>query len=342
MANNSSGMACGTVENTYRTMDSLVVVLPSGTVVDTGAPDADERLRHDEPAIHAGLARLRQRVRDDPTSVATVRRLFAMKNTMGYGLNALLDYARPSDILAHLIVGSEGTLGFVAEVTLHTVPIRSHTATALLVFDDLGSANRALPALVETGAATVELMDARSLRVGQQLPSPPEQITALDVRHQAALLVEYQSTEAAELAELTAAAAPALADLGLREPPALTRDPAVAGRLWKLRKGLYASVAGARASGTTALLEDVVVPVDLLADTCAGLGDLFDRPPAPEPRRLTEEQVRREVEYVTGRYLEPEYGPSSRSSPRRSSPTRGTARSWSAPSTSTTRSTPPR
>ena len=277
VANNSSGMACGTVENTYRTLDSMVVVLPSGTVVDTGAPDADARLRHDEPEIFAGLLRLRDRVRANPASVAKIRQQFAMKNTMGYGLNALLDFDDPCQILAHLIVGSEGTLGFVAEVTLRTVALRGHASSALLVFDDLGAANRALPDLVGTGAATLELMDDVSLRVGQRLPDAPAQIATLEVTGQAALLLEYQSTDRDELASLTEAAAPVLAGLPLQHPAELTDDPAVRGRLWKLRKGLYASVAGARASGTTALLEDVVVPVKLLADTCAGLHELFNR-----------------------------------------------------------------
>jgi D-lactate dehydrogenase len=277
VANNSSGMACGTIENTYRTLDSMVVVLPSGTVVDTGAPDADGQLRHDEPEMFTGLLRLRDRVRANPASVAKIRQQFAMKNTMGYGLNALLDFDDPCQILAHLIVGSEGTLGFVAEVTLHTVALRAHASSALLVFHDLGAANRALPDLVSTGAATLELMDATSLRVGQRLPDPPAQIASLDVSGQAALLVEFQSTDRDELLTQTEAAAPVLAGLPLQRPAALTTDPVVRGRLWKLRKGLYASVAGARASGTTALLEDVVVPVQLLADTCSGLGELFDR-----------------------------------------------------------------
>ena len=172
---------------------------------------------------------------------------------------------------------ARGTLGFVAEVTLHTVALRAHASSALLVFDDLGAANRALPDLVGTGAATLELLDDVSLRVGQRLPDPPAQIATLDVTGQAALLLEYQSTDRDELASLTEAAAPVLAGLPLQHPAELTDDPAVRGRLWKLRKGLYASVAGARASGTTALLEDVVVPVKLLADTCAGLHELFNR-----------------------------------------------------------------
>ena len=117
IANNSSGMACGIVENSYRTLESLVLVLPSGTVVDTGAVDADERLRSTEPALYAGLLALRDRVRSDPASVETIRRQYAMKNTMGYGVNSFLDHDTATEILAHLVVGSEGTLAFVAEAT---------------------------------------------------------------------------------------------------------------------------------------------------------------------------------------------------------------------------------
>ena len=115
-------MACGTEFNTYRTLDSLVVVLPSGTVVDSAADDADERLRHDGARAVAGLSRLRDRVRGNEESVRIMRQQFSMKNTMGYGVNALLDHDRPVDILTHLLVGSEGTLAFIAEATFRTVP----------------------------------------------------------------------------------------------------------------------------------------------------------------------------------------------------------------------------
>ncbi len=277
VANNSSGMACGTAENSYRTLESLVAVLPSGTVVDTGAPDADVMLRAHEPELHAGLLDLRRRVLDDPASRATIARLFAMKNTMGYSINALVDFDTAPQILAHLLVGSEGTLAFLASATFRTVPLRTHACSALLVFDDLYAANRALPALVATGAATLELMDATSLRVGQSVPGAPAVVRELSVDRQAALLVEYQATSAAELDALSAAARPTLDSLPVDGPVVLSTDQAVRAELWKLRKGLYTSVAGARRSGTTALLEDVVVPVENLADTCAALAELFDR-----------------------------------------------------------------
>jgi len=277
VANNSSGMACGTVENSYRTLESLVAVLPSGTIVDTGAPDADVMLRIHEPELHAGLLAMRQRVLDDPASLATIVRQFAMKNTMGYSINALVDFDTAPQILAHLLVGSEGTLAFLASVTFRTVPLRTHACSALLVFDDLYAANRALPALVATGAATLELMDATSLRVGQLVPGAPAVVRELTVDRHAALLVEYQATSTAELDELADAARPTLDSLPLADPVVLSTDTAVRAELWTLRKGLYTSVAGARRSGTTALLEDVVVPVERLADTCAALAGLFDR-----------------------------------------------------------------
>ncbi|WP_413542966.1 FAD-binding and (Fe-S)-binding domain-containing protein [Citricoccus nitrophenolicus] len=277
VANNSSGMNCGTTENTYQTLESMTLVLPSGTVIDTGAPEADATLRRLEPDLHEGLAQLATRVRSHPASVATVRHQFSMKNTMGYGLNSLLDFDTPVEMLAHLAIGSEGTLGFVAEAVFRTVPRPTHTATGLLVFPDLHAANDALPGLVETGAATVELLDATSLRVGQRLKGTPDAVAGLDVHEHAALLVEYSATAAAELEELRRRGDAALKGNELAAPASFTTDSTTRAGLWHLRKGLYASIAGARPQGTTALLEDIVVPVPVLGRTCAQLVGLFDR-----------------------------------------------------------------
>jgi D-lactate dehydrogenase len=277
VANNSSGMNCGTVDNVYRTLESLTVVLPSGTVIDTGTRDADEKLRTTEPELYGGLVRLAARVRNSHDSVRRIRQQFSMKNTMGYGLNSLLDYDSPVDIMAHLIVGSEGTLGFVAEAVFRTIPRLPHAATGLLVFPDLEAANAALPALVETGAATLELMDALSLKVGQTLKGTPAVVRDLVVREHAALLVEYSSDRPELLAELQRGGERILPGLGLAAPARFTGDGSARAQLWQLRKGLYASVAGARPLGTTALLEDIVVPVPALGRTCRELIGLFDK-----------------------------------------------------------------
>jgi D-lactate dehydrogenase len=275
VANNSSGMACGIIENTYRTLESMVFVLPSGTIIDTADPGANAHLKDAEPVLFEGLERLRRRVLGDSESVAIIRRQFSMKNTMGYAVNAFLDFETPVDLLAHLIVGSEGTLAFVAEATYVTVPLKSKIATTLAVFATLDDAARALPALVETKAATLELMDAASLRVGQSLADAPPQILGFEVDAEAALLIEYQAQEQDELDELVAPGARLLSQLALRAPAVLSQNAAERALAWKLRKGLYTSVAGARPSGTTALLEDIVVPVPSLAPTCESLQELF-------------------------------------------------------------------
>ncbi len=277
VANNSSGMACGITENTYRTLESMVFVLPSGTIVDTADPEADRRLRALEPALFGGLERLQRRVRGNPGSVAIIQRQFAMKNTMGYGVNALLDFDSPVQVLAHLIVGSEGTLAFVAEATFRTVPTTSRITTALAVFPTLDAATSALPALVETGAATLELMDATSIRVGQAFADAPAQILGFEVTSEAALLVEYHADGDDELRDFAARGADVLGGVPLRTPALFSTDAAQRALAWKLRKGLYTSVAGARPSGTTALLEDIVVPVPSLAPTCGALHVLFDQ-----------------------------------------------------------------
>ncbi|WP_346769245.1 FAD-binding and (Fe-S)-binding domain-containing protein [Planctomonas sp. JC2975] len=277
IANNSSGMACGITENSYRTVESLLFVLPSGTVVDTALPDADARLRHREPILHAGLLELRRRLLASPDAAAEVRRQFSMKNTMGYGLNALLDFEHAVDILAHLVIGSEGTLAWVAEARFATVPLRPAIATGLLVFANLAEATAALPDLVSVGPATIELMDAASLRVAQAASDSPEAIRRLEVVDHTALLVEFQAADADQLAAALADARPVLDALQLASPVDLSSDPAERAALWHVRKGLYATVAGARSPGTTALLEDIVVPVERLLDTCTALTALFDK-----------------------------------------------------------------
>ena len=289
IANNSSGMACGISANTYRTLESAVLVLADGTVVDTAAPDALAQLTDARPELVAGLEALRDRVRRDPASVATLTRLHAIKNTMGYGLNAFLDHDDPVELLLRLVIGSEGTLAFVADAVFRTVPVGAHVATGFLVFDDLGAAAAALPALVALGFTAIELLDATSLRVAQVDPEAPLELRALAVEGHAALLVEFQRESAETLSASVAAAEPVLAQLeGMRalgaasvDPEqtttALSSDARTRAQLWHLRKGLFTAVAGSRPSGTTALLEDVAVPVERLKATCEGLIALFER-----------------------------------------------------------------
>lgn len=277
IANNSSGMLCGTEFNTYKTIESLVLVFPSGNILDTSNISADQQFRELEPAIYQGLEKIRDRIRNNPHSVEKIQKLFSIKNTMGYAINAFLDFESPLDILIHLIVGSEGTLAFIAEATFRTVPLHPHVATGFLVFDSIKGATSALPALVETGISAIELLDATSLTVAQRDPKATELLQKLTVDKHAGLLVEFQELTENALADRLYEGSELIRSLKLHSFSELSSDGEVRSNLWHIRKGLYATIAGSRRPGTTALLEDIAVPVPTLAYTCESLIDLFQK-----------------------------------------------------------------
>lgn len=128
VANNASGMTAGTTRNSYRTLSSLTFVLPGGTVVDTADPLADEELARAEPALCRGLMEIKKEIEADPALVARIRAKYEIKNTTGYRLDAYLDGNTPVEILRGLMVGSEGTLGFISEVVFDTLPSTARSA----------------------------------------------------------------------------------------------------------------------------------------------------------------------------------------------------------------------
>ncbi|MCX6458241.1 MAG: FAD-binding oxidoreductase, partial [Actinobacteria bacterium] len=266
IANNSSGMACGTEFNTYKTISSLVFVLPSGTLIDSSQPDADEQLRIKEPEIYAGLIGLRKRIVEKPHLVEKIKNAYAIKNTMGYGLNSFVDFEKPIDILTHLIVGSEGTLAFIAEATFNTLPLLSKSATSLLIFDELELATKSLPTLKNSDAAVIELLDISSLKVAQREHMADTVLKDYEFKNHAALLIEYQAETEAQLDDLITNAHQVFKDLPIKSGE-LTKSAEIRNELWHARKGLYAAVAGNRPSGTTALLEDISVPMKHLHET---------------------------------------------------------------------------
>ena len=275
IANNSSGMVCGTEFNTYKTLESMVLVFADGTRINTAEKDADSQLKSKLPALYEVIVRLRDRIHSQPHVVEEIKRQFSIKNTMGYGVNAFLDFTSPIDIIAHLIIGSEGTLAFVAEATFRTVPIKPHVATSLLVFDSLQQATVSLSQLVESGLAAIELLDSTSLKVAQLDPKAPRELQDIQVQNHSALLIEFQELEEESLGSSINRAQELLRKLSVLNQPQFYKESKVRGDLWHIRKGLYATVAGNRPSGTTALLEDVAVPIQLLAETCNSLVNLF-------------------------------------------------------------------
>ncbi|HVI75250.1 MAG TPA: FAD-binding and (Fe-S)-binding domain-containing protein [Anaeromyxobacteraceae bacterium] len=273
-ANNASGMCCGTSQNSYQTVESLKLVLADGARLDT----ADDASRAAFAALHRplldGLAALRAEVLADAPLAARIREKYRIKNTTGYGLNALVDFEDPFDILTHLLIGSEGTLGFIAEITYRTVEEQPHKASALAFYPDIEHAGRATQALKRGAVSAVELLDRPSLRAVEGRKGLPPSLRELPAEA-CALLIEVRAPDAVELARRCEEAQSLAGTVAALAPIRFTSVPAEYEVLWDVRKGLLPAVAAARRVGTTVIIEDVAFPMHHLAAGVVDLQRLF-------------------------------------------------------------------
>ena len=274
LANNSSGMCCGVSQNAYHTLESLTFVLPTGTIVDTADPEADQMLREREPALWGGLLAIQSDINAHPALRERIRAKYRTKNTTGYSLNAFVDFERPVDILQHLLIGSEGTLAFIASAVLRTVADPPVKLTGLLLFPGIREACAAILPLKDTGAAALEVMDRSALRSVEHQAGIPEEIAGLPAGA-TGLLMEHQCGDDDERSARTAQATAVLSRLALLRPPRLTRDAAERAALWKVRQGMFPSIGSMRPRATTVIIEDVAFPVERLADAVIDLTALF-------------------------------------------------------------------
>lgn len=276
VANNASGMCCGTAQNSFNTLAGMRVVLFDGTVLDTEDAQSVAAFRQSHAALLQQLANLAEQCRANPALSEKIRHKYRLKNTMGFSLNALTEFTDPIDILIHLMVGSEGCLGFISSVTYHTVPEHPHKASALWVFPDIVSCCQAVTLLKNAPVSAVELLDRRSLRSVQHKKGLPEWVATLS-DGAAALLIESRAETAAVLARQLSVITSMLAGFATEQRVDFSSDPKVYEQLWAIRKGTFPAVGAVRQTGTTVIIEDVTFPLARLAEGVQALQQLFDR-----------------------------------------------------------------
>jgi len=276
VANNSSGMCCGTAQNTYKTLAGLRVVLADGTVVDSEDAASVDAFRQSHAALLEQLAELGRETRANTELAAKIRHKYRLKNTTGFSLNALVDYDEPLDILNHLMVGSEGTLGFISAVTYDTVPDHPHKASALVVFPDVETCCLAVPVLKQQPVSAVELLDRRSLRSVEHKAGMPEWVKELSPTA-CALLIESRAASQSLLHEQINLIMTSIAHFPVEKQVDFSEDPVVYNQLWKIRKDTFPAVGAVRQTGTTVIIEDVTFPVERLAEGVNRLIELLDK-----------------------------------------------------------------
>ncbi|MCF7805596.1 MAG: FAD-binding oxidoreductase [Candidatus Marinimicrobia bacterium] len=275
IANNASGMCCGVRHNSYHTLEDIRFILPNGHCYDSRDVEAAEAFRNTESELAATLGSLRDRIRSNPELLAKVRGKYRRKNTTGYSLNAFVDFDDPFDIFCHLLVGSEGTLAFISDVTLRTLPDYPEKATALTVFQSLEEAVNSVGPLQEMGAEAVELMDRASLRSVENQSGVPQEIRGVS-ETAAALLVEFQAETQQKLAEFINEGEEWISGQMLELSTGFSTEQNYRDRLWKVRKGLYPSVGAVRKAGTSVIIEDIAFPGGGLAAATQKVRRLLD------------------------------------------------------------------
>jgi len=273
-ANNASGMCCGTAQNSYRTLAGMRVMLADGTVLDSEDPMSIDAFSKSHAVLLGELERLGSDTRNNAKLAERIRHKFKIKNTTGYSLNALVDYEDPIDILSHLMIGSEGTLGFISRITYQTVVEDPFKASALVFFPDIRSACEAVIKLKPQPVSAVELLDRPAMHSVENKPGLPAIIRELG-EEAAALLIEVRAATVDGINERISAVHAAMAGIATVEPMQFSTDPATCEMYWKVRKGTFPSVGAMRRTGTTVIIEDVAFPITSLADAVLDLQALL-------------------------------------------------------------------
>ena len=271
--NNASGMN-GTDENSYKTIEAARIMLVDGTVLDTADEESRGLFMRSHPEIVEGIRRIKNQIEADGLLKAFIQKKYRIKNTKGLGLNSFTDFDDPFDILLHLMVGSEGTLAFLSNITLKTLPVKPYKASAMLYFSDIVAASRAVLSLRQTKAHCTELLDRLALKAVENNEGIPSFIKDFPDQT-SALLVEVAAFEREDLDRYMDEIRLALAAHPTIREVVFTQDPEEYGRYWAIRSGILPSVGGMRPAGTSCVIEDVCFPVESLPEATADLQQLL-------------------------------------------------------------------
>ena len=267
VANNASGMKCGTHANSDRVLRSIRVVLADGTVLDTADADSREAFRRTHGALLDELDLIRRAIADDTELYELIKYKYSIKNVTGLNLLPFILFDDPFDILAHCMVGSEGTLAFISEVSVNTAPEMPYSASAMLYFRDMAEAARAVIALQKAGTVqSCELLDKKSLASVNDPHGPG--LTAL--------LLSTEADTEQQLQQQIADTMETLKPFTLAFPAHFSTDPAEVAAWWQMRSGVFPAVGGTRPAGTTALIEDVAFHIDDLEEGIVALAALLE------------------------------------------------------------------
>lgn len=275
-ANNASGMTSGVINNSYNTVADMRIVFANGSVLNTADTDNKASFIEENRELVVELLNIAWDINIKPELVKRIKHKYSIKNTTGYSVNSFVDFKDPIKIIKHLMIGSEGTLGFISQITYNTILEHSYKATSLILFPDVKTACSTISLLKKLPVDAAEIMDRASLRSVENKKGLPQYLKTLE-QNVAALLIETSAENEKDLSVNIENIKTSLSKIKTVRPIEFTTDPKEYLKLWNVRKGLFPSVSKARPSGTTVIIEDVNFETDKLANAVTDLQNLFSQ-----------------------------------------------------------------
>jgi len=272
--NNASGMNCGVHENSYKTIVGARIIFADGTLLDTLNAKSCESFKRTHSDLISRLEEIKNKIRSNNRLVERIKRKYAIKNTTGLSINAFIDYDDPIQIIVNLLVGSEGTLAFASEFTLKTISEKPFKASAMIYFPDIVTASQAVLAIKPCKVYGAELLDRLALKSVENQDGIPGYIKSFD-EGVTAVLVETKANSQIELEENITEIENLIHNFQTVKPFNFTDKAEEYNKYWKIRKGVFPSVGGMRAQGTTCLIEDIAFQIDDLPNATADLQKLL-------------------------------------------------------------------
>ena len=279
--NNASGMSCGTHENSYKTILSARIVFADGTVLDTASNESKNQFEQTHADFIQQICRLRDKVKSDPELCTLIERKYRIKNVTGLSINPFIEFENPFDIILHLMVGSEGTLAFLSEVTMRTTVDYAFKASAMLYFPTMRAACEAVIHLKKSPVTAVEMFDRLAIKsVEEQNENIPE-LKKLPADG-CVLLIKTEADNQHKLAENIAAVLSVCQTFDTLFPTRFTDKEEEYSAYWTMRSGIFPTVGSTRPVGTTCLIEDVAFQVEDLPQATTDLREILIRHNYPE------------------------------------------------------------
>ena len=212
-----------------------------------------------------------------------------LRRVAGYNLDIFhpqseLPYTQDGSVnLAHLLVGSEGTLGYFKSLKLKLAPLPQHKVLGIVNFASFYKAMDSAQHIVKLGPTAVELVDRTMIDLARSNPSFKKTIETALIDHtaqtpEAILLVEFSGEAHAPLLEKLKALQELMSDLGLPGSVVAMPDASLQKNLWEVRKAGLNIMMSLKGDGKpVSFIEDCAVPLESLADYTQALTDVFSK-----------------------------------------------------------------